>query len=167
MNNHPDLYTMMRSIHDSIERDLYRHLMNGISSGLLLKVKSKPNINDVIWWNRPLLLYAIKRLKAYELDKYPYDYDWGFVFTVCRIFDVTPWGETLRHFGRNYTEELKITKWSVPYITKEMWPDMNDDEIEYANIMWNRIFGDKPYTSDFNNIEPKNPWLEKKTKRGK
>ena len=63
MNNHPDLYTMMRYIHDAIQRDLYRHLMNGISSGLLPKIKSKPNINDVIWWNRPLLLYAIKGSK--------------------------------------------------------------------------------------------------------
>lgn len=65
----------------------------------------------------------------------------------------------------NYTKGLKITKWSVPYITKEMRPDMEDDEIEYANVMWNRIFGDKPYTSDLNNIEPKNPWLERKTKK--
>lgn len=108
-----------------------------------------------------------------EIDEYPCDDDWGFMDTICRMIkldqgkDISLWGETLRHFGRNYTEELKITKWNVPYITKDMWPDMNDDEIKYANVMWNRIFGDKPYTSNLNNIEPKNSWLEKKTKRGK
>lgn len=171
MNNHPDLYTMLRSIHDSIQRDLYRHIMmNRTPSGLLPKIKL--NLNDVIWWNRPIFLYAVRMLKG-EIDEYPYADDWGFMDTICRMIkldqgkDISLWGETLRHFGRNYTEELRVSKWNMAYITKENWPDMNDDEIEYANVMWNRIFGDKPYTSDFNNIEPKNPWLERKTKKKK
>lgn len=169
MNNHQDLDSMLGYIHESIKRDCERFIMNRTSSGLLPKIKL--NLNDVIWWNRPIFLYAIKRLKAYELDKYPYDYDWGFVFTICRIFkldqgkDVTLWGEALRYFKKNYTEELKISKWNVPYITNEMCPDMNDDEIEYANVMWNRIFGDKPYTSNLNNTEPKNQWFERRARR--
>lgn len=174
MNNHPDLYTMLRSIHDSIQRDLYRYIMmNRGSSGLLPKIKSKPNLNDVIWWNRPIFLYAIKRLK-HILSEYPYDdYNWDSIFTICQIFkldqgkDVTLLGEALRYFKKNYTEELKISKWNMSYITKEMCPDMDDDEIEYANIMWKRIFGDKPYTPNLNNIEPKNSWLERKTKKKK
>ena len=33
--NHPDLYSMMRQIHDAIERDLHRHIMmDRSSSGL-------------------------------------------------------------------------------------------------------------------------------------
>ena len=170
MTNHQDLDSMLKYIHESIKRDCERFIMlNRISSGPLPKIK----INDVIWWDRPIFLYAIERLKDI-LSEYPYDdYDWGFVFTVCQLFkldqgkDVTLWGEALRYFGKNYTEELTISKWNVAYITKENWPDMDDDEIGYANAMWNRIFGDKPYTSDFNNIKPKNSWLERKTKRRK
>lgn len=138
----------------------------------------------MIWWNRPIVLYAIKKLKEYELDKYPYDYDWSFISAYCRIFkldqgkDMMPWGEALRYFGRNYTEDLKVSKWNISYITKEMWPDMTDDEIRYANDMWNRIFGDKPYTKEnikkLFTLEPdpylndmRTSWLERKTKRRK
>lgn len=170
MNNHPDLYTMLRSIHDSIQRDLYRHIMmNRTSCGSLSKIKSKPNLNDVVWWNRPIFLYAIKMLKD-EIDEYSYADDWCFMDTICRMIkldkgkDMSLWGETLRHFGRNYTEELKILKWNN---WPDNWPDLDDDEIRYVNANWNRIFSDNPYPSDFNNIKPKNPWLEKKTKRGK
>lgn len=135
MNNHQDLDSMLRYIHESIKRDCERFIMNRISSRLL------PKINNVIWWNRPIFLYAMKRLK-HILSEYPYDdYDWDSIFTICQIFkldqgkDVTLWGEALRYFGRNYTEELKISKWNTSYITKEMCPD--------------------------------NAWLERKTKRRK
>lgn len=175
MNNHQDLDSMIAYIYESIKRDCEHFIMmNRMSLGLLPKIEIKLDLDDVIWWNLPILLYAIKRLKAYKIDKYPYDYDWGFVFTMCRIFkldqgkDVTLWGEALRYFKMNYTEELKISKWNVSHITKEMAPNMDDDEIRYANNMWNAIFGDKPpCTSDFNNIKPKNSWLERKTKRRK
>lgn len=142
---------------------------------LLLKEgnRNKLNLSNVIWWNYPIFLYAVGKLKEYEIDTYPDDYDWDFVFTVCRIFDlehgkdVTIWGETLRHFGRNYTEDLKVSKWNVSYVTKEKCPYMSEDEIKYMNHIWNALSSDKPYTSDFNNNKPKNSWLERKTKRGK
>ena len=133
----------------------------------------KPNIDDVIWWNRPIILYAVGKIREYNIDEYSDDTDWDLVYTACRIYelelgeDITIWGETLRHFGRNYTEGLKISKWNVSYVTKEMCPNMSDDEIKYMNHMWNALFSDKPYTSDFNNNKPKNAWLERKTKRGK
>ena len=133
----------------------------------------KPDIDGVIWWNHPMILYAVRKLKEYEIDEYVDDTDWDLVSTVCRAYyldqgeDITIWGEALRHFGRNYTEGLKISKWNVSYVTKEMCPNMSDDEIKYMNHMWNELFSDKPYTSDFNNNKPKNPWLERKTKRGK
>lgn len=69
--------------------------------------------------------------------------------------------------GRNYTEDLKVSKWNVSYVTKETCPNMSDDEIKYMNHIWNALSSDKPYTSDFNNNKPKNSWLERKTKRGK
>lgn len=133
----------------------------------------KPNIDGVIWWNYPIFSYAVRKLKEYEIDEYSDDTDWDLVSTFCRAYyleygeDLTIWGEALRHFGRNYTEGLKISKWNVSYVTKEMCPNMSDDEIKYMNHMWNALFNDKPYTSDFNNNKPKNPWLERKTKRGK
>ena len=133
----------------------------------------KTNLSNVIWWNYPIFLYAIGKLKEYEIDTYPDDYDWDFVFTVCRIFDlehgkdVTVWGETLRHFGRNYTEDLKISKWNMTYVTKELCSSMSDDEINYMNHVWNDLFDHVPHTPNFNNNKPKNSWLERKTKRGK
>ena len=134
---------------------------------------NKPNLYGVIWWNRPMILYAVRKLKEYEIDKYSDDDDLELLYTACRVYyleygeDVTIWGETLSHFGRNYMGDLKISKWNVSYVTKEMCPNMSDDEIKYMNHMWNELFSDKPYTSDFNNNKPKNPWLERKTKRGK
>lgn len=247
MNNHPDIDSMLKYIHESIKHDCEHHIMmNRVSLGLPptdetirtdtqfidfkasiideKKIKgfksgsifdwtknfifptvrhekswfwlemllleryyaeqkrilltdmsnhNKPNLNSVIWWNRPMILYAVRKLKEYEIDEYMDDTDWDLVYTACRIYqldqgeDITIWGEALRHFGRNYTEGLKISKWNVSYVTKETCPNMSDDEIKYMNHMWNELFSDKPYTSDFNNNKPKNPWLERKTKRGK
>ena len=133
---------------------------------------SKPNLDSVIWWNYPIFSYAVGKLKEYRINGYSDDTDWDLVFAACRVYyleygeDMTIWGEALRHFGRNYTEGLKISKWNVSYVTKEMCPNMSDDEIRYMNHMWNNIFNDKPYVSDFNNNKPKNSWLERKTKRG-
>lgn len=128
----------------------------------------KPNLANVIWWNIPLILYAVKRIKEEKLDELSYD-SIPYVDVIVRkmILDIDPWRDALRHFGRNYAEDLKISKWNVSYVTKETCPDMSDDEIKYMNHMWNELFSDKPYTSDFNNNKSKNPWLERKTKRGK
>ncbi len=135
---------------------------------------TKPNLDGVIWWNYPLFSYAVGKMKEYKIGEYvALNTDWDLVSTLYRLYyldqgeDVTIWGETLRHFGRNYTEGLKISRWNSSYIKKEMYPGLSDDEIEYMNHMWNALFSDRPYTPDFNNNKPKNKWLERKTKRGK
>ena len=124
MDNHQDLDSMLEYIHESIKRDCEHFIMNRTSSELSPKTKIKLDLNNVIWWNHPTFLYAVKRLK-HILSEYPYDdYDWDFIFTFCQIFkldqgkDVTLWGEALRYFGRNYTEDLKVSKWTEP---KNAW----------------------------------------------
>ena len=185
MNNHPDLYTMMRSIHDSIERDLHRHIMmERISSGISPTIEIvEPDIpflysegpimeddDDIrlrnnVMFSRDAVRESLFWLKRLVLERY-YAKQKRLLLTDIRNHNKPNLNTVIwwNHLN-NYTKGLKITKWSVSYITKDMWPDMEDDEIEYANVMWNRIFGDKPYTSDLNNIEPKNPWLERKTKK--
>ena len=177
MNDHPDLYTMIRSIHDSIQRDLYRHIMPNrnlpdrndaqflYSEGPIMEYDSDIRLTNNVTFSRDAVRESLFWLKRLVLERY-YAKQKRILLTDTRNhnkpnLDSVIWWNHLN----NYTKGLKITKWSVPYITKDMWPDMEDDEIEYANVMWNRIFGDKPYTSDFNNIEPKNPWLERKTKK--
>jgi hypothetical protein len=135
---------------------------------------TKPDLDSVIWWNYPLFSYAVRKMKEYKMGEYvALNTDWDLVSLGCRIYyleygeDITIWGETLRHFGRNFTEGLKISRWNSSYIKKEMYPGLSDDEIEYMNHMWNALFSDRPYTPDFNNNKPKNKWLERKTKRGK
>lgn len=127
----------------------------------------KPNLTNVIWWNLSLILYAVKVIKDEKLDELSYD-SIPYVDVIVRkmILDIDPWRDALRHFGRNYTEDLKISKWHRIYVTKEMCPSMSDDEINYMNHIWNDLF-DQSYTPDFNNNKPKNSWLERKTKRGK
>lgn len=127
----------------------------------------KPNLSNVIWWNLPVILYAVKVIKDEKLDELSYD-SIPYVDVIVRkmILDVDPWRDALRHFKMNYTEDLKISKWHRMYITKEMCPNMSDDEINYMNHMWNDLF-DQPHTPNFNNNKSKNSWLERKTKRGK
>lgn len=134
---------------------------------------NKPDLDDVIWWNYPIFSYAVKVIKDEKLGELSYDSIPYVDVIVCKmILDIDPWKDALRHFKMNYTEDLTISKWNVSYVTKEMCPNMSDDEIKYMNHMWNaffgdKLFGDKPHTPDFNNNKPKNSWLERKTKRGK
>lgn len=189
MYMYDDIDSMLKYIHEAIKHDCERHIMlNRVSLGLPpypidnmrgimltdMSNHSKPNLDDVIWWNYQLFSYAVGKMKEYKIGEYfELDTDWDLLSTLCRLYyldqgeDVSIWGQTLRHFGRNFTEGLKISKWNVSYVTKEMCPNMSDDEIKYMNHMWNNIFNDKPYTSDFNNNKPKNSWLERKTKRSK
>jgi hypothetical protein len=178
----------MGQIHDAIERDLHRHIMMDRSSselsptieivepdipflyseGLIMEEVNDIRLENNVMFSRDTIRESLFWLKRLVSERY-YAKQKRLLLTDIRNhnkpnLDTVIWWN---HLNDNYTKRLKITKWSVPYITKEMWPDMEDDEIEYANVMWNCIFGDKPYTSDFNNIKPKNPWLEKKNKRGK
>ena len=126
----------------------------------------KPNLTNVIWWNLPLILYAVKEIKDEKLDELSYD-SIPYIDVIVRkmILDIDPWRDALRHFKMNYTENLKISKWN--YFTKDMCPSMSDDEVTYINNVWNELAKPRISTPDFNTTKPKNSWLERKTKRGK
>lgn len=126
----------------------------------------KPNLSNVIWWNLPLILYAVKEIKDEKLDELSYD-SIPYVDIIVRkmILDIDPWRDALRHFKMNYTENLKISKWN--YFTNDMCPSMSDDEVAYINNVWNELAKPRISTPDFNTTKPKNSWLERKTKRGK
>lgn len=185
MNNYPDLYTMMRSIHDSIERDLHRHIMmerssSGLSptieivepdipflysEGPIMEEDDDIRLRNNVMFSHETIRESLFWLKRLVLERY-YAKQKRLLLTDTRNhnkpnLDAVIWWN---HLNNNYTKGLKILKWNN---WPDNWPDLDDDEISYVNVNWNRIFSDKPYPSDFNNIEPKNPWLEKKTKRGK
>ena len=173
MNNHPDIDSMLKYIHESIKHDCEHHIMmNRVSLGLPptdetirtdtqfidfkasiideKKIKgfksgsifdwtknfifptvrhekswfwlemllleryyaeqkrilltdmsnhNKPNLNSVIWWNRPMILYAVRKLKEYEIDEYMDDTDWDLVYTACRIYQLDQGEKARRRYN--------------------------------------------------------------------
>ena len=63
---------------------------------------TRPRIYDVIWWNKPLIIMAIRKIIESDMNGIPYD-----SIPILRVLDIHPWDETLRIFKRNYTEDLK------------------------------------------------------------
>lgn len=83
---------------------------------------NKPNIDSVIWWNLPLILYAVKIIKDQKLDELSYDSIPYLDLMIVRkmILDIDPWKDALRYFKMNYTDDLKISKWKMSPKIKNM-----------------------------------------------
>ena len=113
-NQHESIDSMLQYIRDVNKRDCERHIL--INQPTRFKI-TNDMIDDVKHQNTQMFLYAIKIVKDYHLDEYGWpDIDW--VFNVyCRCFhkivygkDISIWGGTLSYFGKNYTNNLKVSK---------------------------------------------------------
>lgn len=112
---HESIDSMLRYMHDAIKRDCERHILINQPASTHSKITIDV-VNDVKYQNTQMILYAVKKINEYHLDKYNDTDDFVLVNAYWWIYqyecseDITIWGETLRHFGKNYTEHLEVSK---------------------------------------------------------
>lgn len=155
MNNHPDLYTMMRSIHDSIERDLHRHIMmerstsGGLSptieivepdipflytEGPIMEDDDDIRLRNNVMFSHETIRESLFWLKRLVLERY-YDKQKRLLLTDIRnrnkpnINTVIWWNHL-----NNYTKGLKITKWEENNMNNGEPSKMKKYELATENI---------------------------------
>ena len=115
-NQHESIDSMLQYIHDVIKRDCERHILINQPNSTPFKI-TNDMIDDVKHQNTQMILYAIKIIKDYQLDEHSIsDIDWV-INVYPRLYKIiygkdliSIWGSILQYFGKNYTDNLKVSK---------------------------------------------------------